>query len=450
MRENTTIAAISTPPGQGGIAVIRISGENALPIAQKGFAPAKPGERLENRRVTYGRLGQADTLIDMVMAVYLKGPHTFTGEDTVEISVHGGPVVSRKALQLLLDCGAAPARPGEFTQRAFLNGKMDLVQAEAVGELIRADSDRAHRIALHQLTGQLSARLEEIKTGLRDALALFESSIDFVQEDVELFDPGTMIKKLERLEESTEQLVKSYEAGKIITRGLRVALIGPPNAGKSSLFNALCERERVIVSHHPGTTRDTVEETITVSGQKITLIDTAGIRKGKNSVEKIGVSLSEKAAATADLVILVFDGSRPLTEADRRTFERVAGKHYFRVMNKADLNGKTGKGESGQPIQISALHHTGIDSVKKQILQYFEEKNHSGEDGIITNERQRDALKKTARQIHRTLQLFKDNSGEELLAMEIRHALTAVGEITGEVTTEQVLNHVFGTFCIGK
>jgi tRNA modification GTPase len=444
MFKTTTIAAVATPPGLGGIAVVRVSGPRALEIAMRVFAPLGKSARLDDRRVVSGRLLQDGKRVDQVLAVYFKAPRSYTGEEMVEISCHGGSFLAGKTLALLLDAGAAPAGPGEFTRRAFLNGKIDLVQAEAVADLVRADSDRACRMAMTALDGALSSEINTMKKDLTEMIALVEANIDFSEEAIDLINAETMKKRLEAAASHLQALVDSYREGRIAREGLKVAIIGPPNAGKSSLFNALCGKERVIVDKHPGTTRDTVEESIMVSGQKITFIDTAGIRKKGSRVEKMGMALSKKAAQNADAVIIVLDGTSRTDKKSLPLFMPLAKGRGMVVTNKCDLKTASTLADG---LPVSAKTGRGIERIKESLLKTA---GNSGETGLISNERQRALLVRARKNLEAALELLEKKAGEELLAVELKGALACLGKITGEVTDDDILNHIFSRFCIGK
>lgn len=440
----STIAAIATPPGQGGIAVVRLSGPRALSIAIRVFAPLGKSARLDDRCVVSGRLVQAGKRVDQVLAVYFKAPRSYTGEEMVEISCHGGSFLAGKTLALLLDAGAMPAGPGEFTRRAFLNGKIDLVQAEAVADLVRADSDRACRMAMTALDGTLSDEINALKNILTEMTALVEANIDFSEEAIDLIEVKAMKERLSSVKTKVRELVDSYRTGRIVSEGLKVAIIGPPNAGKSSLFNALCGKERVIVDKHPGTTRDTVEESVMIAGQKITFIDTAGIRRKGSRVEKMGMALSEKAAQNSDAVIIVLDGTSRTNAELLPLFMPLAGERGMVVMNKCDL--KTAS-TAADGLPASAKTGRGIEKIKESLLKTA---GNSGETGLIANERQRSLLVLALKHLDACTALLEKKAGEELLALEFKGALSALGKITGAVTDDDILNHIFSRFCIGK
>ncbi|HCC28734.1 MAG TPA: tRNA uridine-5-carboxymethylaminomethyl(34) synthesis GTPase MnmE, partial [Marinilabiliales bacterium] len=322
MIKSDTIVAAATAHGHAGIAVVRISGNKALDLARKIFGSVNKNACpvLKHGRVFPGAIYWKGQLVDRVLGTVFKAPRSYTGEDTFEISCHGNPLVVEKVLRCAIESGARPANPGEFTRRAFLNNKMDLVQAEAVAHLIHADSDQAYRIALDHLQGTLSQRYTLLKEKLTSLLCGIEAAIDFPEEEVPLFNPASGKKEFAFIKGIISAMIASYQTGKKIAQGVRVAIIGPPNAGKSSLFNALCEKERVIVHEHPGTTRDTVEETITIEGMKITLIDTAGIWKSSNPVEARGIARAKDAAKRADLSLVVFDAGKPCAKNEAGLF----------------------------------------------------------------------------------------------------------------------------------
>ena len=346
----------------------------------------------------------------------------------------------------VLDAGAAPAPPGEFTRRAFLNNKMDLVQAEAVAHLIHADSDQAYRIALDHLQGTLSQRYTLLKEKLTSLLCGIEAAIDFPEEEVPLFNPASGKKELAFIKGIISAMIASYQTGKKIAQGVRVAIIGPPNAGKSSLFNALCEKERVIVHEHPGTTRDTVEETITIEGMKITLIDTAGIWKSSNPVEARGIARAKDAAKRADLSLVVFDAGKPCAKNEAGLFSAISTSERIVVCNKADLKHvRTCHG-----LLVSAKTGQGITRLKKMIMSRIVARTSDGAQEILVSERQRDILTAMAAHIDSCMSLAKNQGGEELYAFELRQALNLLGRITGDVSDDDILNTIFNTFCIGK
>jgi tRNA modification GTPase len=447
MNHRQTIAAVSTPPGQGGIAVIRVSGPDAKSVIGKVFEPAGPARAFKDRRMLYGRVRRGTGVLDRAMAVFLKGPATYTGEDTAEIHCHGGGFVARAVLSAVLDAGAMPAAPGEFTRRAFLNGKMDLVQAEAVAGLIRADTERYYRMALAQLSGALSDRFRALKNEIVGLLTLAEANIDFAEEDVSVFDPRAAAAGVRAIIRRMDGMLLSYRRGRLISHGIRVAIVGPPNAGKSSLFNALCEKERVIVDEHPGTTRDLVEETIAVAGQKITLIDTAGMRRSGSRVESKGIALAARAAGQADITLVVLDGSIRTPRRTLEMFEALAAPGKRFVLNKADLPQKTSMKKA---LRTSAKKMTGIRALKGRILRTFNLDASEGANEALSSERQVRSLRAARNALGQCLSILASGPAEELLAVELRSAVSHLGSITGEVTDDDVLNRIFENFCIGK
>ena len=346
-----------------------------------------------------------------------------------------------------MNAGARPAGPGEFTRRAFLNGKIDLIQAESVADLIRADTEKSYCIALNQLSGRLSERFLSLKNELKDILSLIEANIDFAEEDIELFEPAKLQKRIEKIVKKINEMVESYKQGRLITQGIRVAIIGPPNAGKSSLFNAFCEKERVIVDEHPGTTRDTIEEAISIKGQKVTFIDTAGIRKSRNKLESKGITLAQKAAQNSDLALVVFDASVKTSKNTIQLFKDIPTQKKIFLLNKCDLKSNTTLKDS---IKTSTKDLTGIQDVKNAILNCLRSKRSEGDVAIISRERQKDILLEVLKNLKQCLNLLKSGGGEELLSIELNAALSSVGKITGEVTDDDILNHIFNNFCIGK
>lgn len=449
-KPDTTIAALATPSGEGGIAVLRISGREATVIAARIFKPLGAKQNLSPREAVFGKIEHHGLFIDQGIALYFKAPLSYTGEDTVEISCHGGRYVAKKLLEAALNAGAQPAEPGEFTRRAFLNDKIDLIQAEAVANLIHADTEAAHRLARRQLSGALSGHFQALKDELKEILTLLEANIDFAEEEIELFDRKALRKRIDGVRARITEMAATYERGRLLSGGIRIAIAGPPNAGKSSLFNALCEAERVIVDKHPGTTRDLIEETVTIKDRKVTLIDTAGIRRGKSRVESLGIRLSRQAVRDADLALLVFDATKMPSKPMLNKFLLLPCRRKIVVLNKADLNKRISRLKGIETLLVSAKKGQGLTQLKEAILDQVDGKESGQEDMVLTSERQKKGLLCAAQSLEKAANLLSNNGGEELLSVDIRSSLQAIAGVTGEVTDDDILNNIFKHFCIGK
>lgn len=462
-----TIAAIATPLGEGGLAVIRISGAKAFAVADKIFLPvgknsARPSVAATHT-IHYGKIFRAakampdqKEIVDEVLLTVLRAPRTFTREDTVEISCHGGVLTTKLVLDNVLAAGARAAEPGEFTKRAFLNGRIDLAQAEAVADLIHSRTELAHAAATEQLAGKLSQRINQLRDDLMLALAHVEAHLDFPDEDIA---PDTKAQLLERLQHGLafmDELLRTANEGQILRRGVRVAIVGRPNAGKSSLLNQLLGRDRAIVSPIAGTTRDTIEETANIRGLPVIFIDTAGLREANDEIEREGIRRSRESLAQAELILHVLDASEPLTPADESFLAEFAGKKRIIVRNKTDLppklllNSSHASGSS-QVVDVCCTSGQGIEALKDALKSLV----WSGEIRaemlqVAINARHQEAL---ARARVATQQAADALAGEltlELIAFDLRIAANAVGEIVGRTTTEDLLDSIFSTFCIGK
>lgn len=434
MAQSDTIVAVSTPPGVGGIAVVRLSGSDALGMALAHFSVG----RLEPRRATYCRFDD----LDDVVAVYL--PTGYTGEPTVELSCHGSLYVQQAVLQALADSGARLARPGEFTMRAFRNGRLNLSQAEAVADLIDAVTPQQHRLAVSQLRGGYAQKLKELRQQLLDLTALLELELDFSQEDVEFADRSQLKALLATLHEQLAALIASFRMGNALKRGIPVAIVGKPNAGKSSLLNALVGDDRAIVSDIPGTTRDTVEETLTIGGITFRFIDTAGLRRSTDAVETMGVERSMKALGEADIVLYVHDLAQPFVRADIAALP-LDGRHLLLVGNKCDLP------QVQLPegfLAVSAKEGRGVEALKEAMLAAVEPQ--SMQQVLLSNPRHYDALRLVQQALGHVQQALGDGVPADLIAVDLRDALYHLGTITGEVASNDILNNIFSRFCIGK
>lgn len=465
MFPDDTIAAIATPLGEGGLAVIRLSGTQAFAIADKCFQPAgknslKPSAA-PTHTIQFGKIVRGDKVIDEALLAVLRAPRTFTREDTVEISCHGGLLPAKLVLDTLLASGARLAEPGEFTKRAFLNGRIDLAQAEAVADLIHSRTELALAAANEQLAGKLSQRINRLRDDLMHTLAHVEAHIDFPDEDIA---PDTKEQLLRRLTDGIafmDGLLNTANEGQILRRGIRTAIVGRPNAGKSSLLNQLLGRDRAIVSHIPGTTRDTIEETANIRGLPVVFIDTAGLRESHDEIEREGIRRSRESLAQAELILHVLDASEPLTEADKNYLTEFAGKKRILVRNKTDLHVKLELPAAllvtrhpslvTPPLDVCCLTGQGIESLKDAIKNLI----WSGEIKaemlqVAINSRHQDALNRARAAARRAADALAGDATLELVAMDLRIAANAVGEIVGKTTTEDLLDSIFSTFCIGK
>lgn len=465
--EVDTIAAIATPPGEGGICVIRISGERAIDVADHGFHGKHSLKDAATHTAHYGCfLDEAGTAVDYVVALVFKNPHSYTGEDAVELSCHGGQYVTKKILESLVRFGARPADPGEFTKRAFLNGRMDLVQAEAVADLIRSRSEKAHQTSLAQLEGALSRKVLEVRDQLVQSISLLELELDFAEDGYEFADKNKVARILEESIQRIGVLLASYSVGKVYRNGVRVVLVGSPNVGKSSLLNALLRQDRAIVTSIPGTTRDVIEESISVNGILFNLSDTAGLRKTDDPIEKEGVRRAEDKLLNSDIIVLILDGSRELLPGEPALIDRtvrtaeIHGVKCIIAVNKTDLKpfdqasfrDLEGLISGHKAIGVSALTSSGI---KEFELALYDTAVSSGvsvaEGGImVTNLRHYSALERAKKSLELSLKTIESGRSSEFIAVDLRAALDSLGEVTGAVTTEDVLNSIFSKFCIGK
>ncbi len=451
MREDT-IAAISTAYGEGGIGIIRISGEEALSIAGRLFRSA-----LEPNVMTFGYIRDGEEIIDEAMVCYFKAPKSYTAEDVIEIQCHGSVVSLRRILELVLKNGARIAEPGEFTQRAFLNGRLDLAQAESVIDLIKAKSDKTFEVALNNLEGGLSKKIKEIRDMLVDALVSLTVNIDYPDEDIEILTYESLKKSLDNIEAELSELLLTADTGRILREGLKVSIIGKPNVGKSSLMNALLKYDRAIVTEIAGTTRDIIEESINIRDIPVTLIDTAGIRETGDIVEKIGIEKSKEAFNQADLVILVLDSSMPLEEEDYRIIEKIGSRHIICLLNKTDLGDNIKKEEVRELIPNAVIIETVISDGEGMGLISDEIENivYGGkvkqeESLIVTNVRHQSLLSEARTSISDAAVLAEMREPLELLEIDVNNAYTALGRIIGEEVEEDILNEVFRRFCLGK
>lgn len=458
MYREDTIAAIATPPGEGGVAIVRISGVDAEAIAGRIFVRArgKAAAALTSHKLYHGQIRdpQTERTLDEVLLTIMRRPRSYTGEDVVEIHCHGGALVVRQVLGLTLREGARQAEPGEFTRRAFLNGRMDLVQAEAVLDLIRARTDKGAGLALEQAGGALSHWVVELREELLDILVQVEASIDFPEEEIELLRRQEMVGKISCLVDKINLISKTYDWGKLFREGARVCICGRPNVGKSSLLNALLGENRVIVTPIAGTTRDVVEESLNLDGLPIVLWDTAGIHESTDEIERIGMGLSRQYLATADAALVVLDGSRDLSADDDRLLRSVRDKKLL-VVNKTDLPQRlnlTLLSKFAEPTNIqlvSAKTGEGLNELKRSLRRLLLD-SEIETPVVITNERHRSALQRSASALDQAALSLGENFAPEFIAVDLNEARKALEEITGLIDNDNILERIFANFCIGK
>ena len=453
-----TIAAIATAYGEGGIGIIRISGENSRSILEKLFVPAS-GKAIKSRMLTYGNIidPASRDMIDEVMAVYMKGPGTYTAEDVAEIDCHGSVISLKKILELVLQNGARMAEPGEFTKRAFLNGRLDLSQAEAVIDIIKAKTDKSFDVAVSQLEGKLSKKVEAIRKMILDVLVEVTVNIDYPDEDIEYITYENLEKNLSQIGDMIENILSTASAGRLVRDGIKVAIIGKPNVGKSSLMNELLGESRTIVTEIPGTTRDTIEEAVDIRGIPVYLIDTAGIRTTEDVVEKIGIERSKKAFNEADFIIFIIDGSDDLTEEDIEIINTVGDRKCLLLINKKDLGVSVdpdllgAKLPRAHVIQTSLKEGAGVEEVKDHIEQLVYGGEISQKESVlVTNVRHKELLEKSLGSLRDALDMTRAGEALEIIEVDVNDAYGQLGEIIGETVSDDVLNEVFSRFCLGK
>jgi tRNA modification GTPase len=457
--DHDTIAAVSTPPGEGGIAVIRLSGKKAVSIADLMFHGKNLHQPFESHHAYHGWIFDEEKPLDEVVVTIFKGPNSFTGEDVVEISGHGGLFVSRTILESAIKNGARPAQPGEFTRRAFVNGRIDLTQAEAIADIIHAKTEISRKVALSQLQGHLSGRIVKIKEKLIHACSLLELELDFSGEDVEFVSKKELSDLLISIQQEILQFIQTFDRGRILREGLRAAIVGRPNVGKSSVLNALLEKERAIVAEQPGTTRDTIECVMDLNGLLLTILDTAGIRKTKDPVEIEGVKRAEKALQESDFVLLILDGSQRLQKEDQNIIQNLNDqkKTVLAVINKTDLPGRLDQGEirkilkTDNCVEISATKKRNINVLIDKLHQAILSNGTSNQEEIVlTNIRHRNSLSMTQQKLVHAEESLQQGASQEFVAMDIRGAMDSLEEIMGRTTPDDVLEHIFSKFCIGK
>ncbi|SCI28951.1 tRNA modification GTPase MnmE [uncultured Clostridium sp.] len=454
-----TIAAIATAPGEGGIGIIRISGEKALSIAESIFksVTGKLIKEYNTRTLIYGTVVDGEKVIDEALVAYMKGPKSYTGEDVIEINCHGGFISVKKILELILSKDVRLADAGEFTKRAFLNGRIDLSQAEAIIDVIKAKTDKAHEVAQSQLEGSLSKKIRELRFKVTEVLAHLEVSIDFAEEDVEEITYKTLRENAEELRSEIKKLYDTAESGKILRDGLKTVIIGKPNVGKSSLLNSILGENRAIVTDIAGTTRDVIEEFVNIKGIPLKIVDTAGIRETEDIVEKIGVEKSKESYNTADLVIMVLDSSRPLSEEDREILQTLENKKTIVLLNKTDLPQQIELDELSKYvdcssiIKISALQNKGIEELQDKIeAMVYKGSVKNSSSLMVTNSRHKDALLKAYESINDAIIAIDQNMPYDFIEVDFKNIWDYLGYINGDTVKEDLLDTIFANFCIGK
>ncbi len=467
MNSNSTIAAIATPPGIGAIAVIRINGPLAISICEKVFRSAKKGKRLAEQfpyTIHFGSITDGDKIIDQVLVSLFKAPNSYTGDDLVEISCHGSPYIQQRILELLIQNGAEMAQPGEFTLRAFLNGKIDLSQAEAVADLIASTGDASRRVALNQIRGGFSSKLKELRDQLLHFISLVELELDFSEEDVEFANRNDLANLLKEIRVVIEGLIHSFQLGNVIKTGIPVAIVGKPNVGKSTLLNKLLNEERSIVSDIAGTTRDTIEDTISIGGIVFRFVDTAGIRHTTDTIESLGIERTYAKISQSLVVILLIDAREDeagiINHINEVALKLTSDQRLVVLLNKADLVDPdvinkfiqiiSIKYQKSNTLSISAKHNQGISLLKNLLFEITNLGKTSSDEVIVTNARHYNSLARALDGIILVEEGLQTNLTGDLLAVDIRQVLYYLGEITGEITTDDILGSIFSKFCIGK
>lgn len=452
-----TIAAIATAYGEGGIGIIRISGPDTLEILKKVFAPR--GKKIENRKMTYGHIVDSENgqTIDEVLSVFMESPHTYTKEDVAEINCHGSMVSLRKTLELTLKNGARLAEPGEFTKRAFLNGRLDLSQAEAVIDLVKAKTDKSFDVAMEQLEGSLSSEIKKIRAKMMDLLVNVTVNIDYPDEDIEELTYAKMGEDISQLVDMIETLLDTADSGRIIREGLKVAIIGKPNVGKSSLMNQLLKESRAIVTDIPGTTRDTIEEVMSIKNIPVLITDTAGIRETEDQIERMGIEKSKKSFNEADLIIFVMDTSREISSEDEEIMEYIGSRRCIVMRNKIDLGISWEKEEIQKKLphsvvlETSMMERIGVEQIEEEILNMvYSGKAQQNESLFVTNARHKDLLEKAKSSLKDAADMTAMGEAMDFIEVDIKNSYDFLGEIIGETFSDDIINEVFSRFCLGK
>ncbi|MCL5772409.1 MAG: tRNA uridine-5-carboxymethylaminomethyl(34) synthesis GTPase MnmE [Actinobacteria bacterium] len=458
--EEDTITALATKAGESAVNIIKISGNNSIEIAQKIFKSKSQRklQELKTYSMIYGNIyDENGDIIDEVIISIMKTPHSYTREDVVEINCHGGIAAVNKILDLVIKSGARLAEPGEFTKRAFMNGRIDLTQVEAIADIIYAKTETSLKIAANNLKGILSQEIKSIRKDLLDLIIDVEASIDFTEEDIEIITYDEMLKRVKFISSKLKELIKNEEKGEIVKNGIKVAIIGKPNVGKSSLLNLIIKKDKAIVTPIPGTTRDAVEEILYLNGIPVIMTDTAGIRESKNMIEKIGVNKSMGEIERSDILIIVIDNSRKITNEDIEILNKSKEKKHILCINKIDKKSKIDKMEIKKYIdeklivEVSALKNTGIDKLEEKIKDLTIGKDRFEiEEKIIINKRQKITIQKAKESIDNAINAIKNKLSQEFPALDLRNAYNLLGEIIGENTNEDILNGIFSKFCVGK
>ena len=456
MSRQETICAVSTPPGAGGIGIIRISGNDAIRIASVVFKPRRD-KKIENEpshSLLYGHIVDpvSGETVDEVLVSVMRGPATYTREDVIEMNCHGGMMPLMRTMSLLIAAGARQAEPGEFTKRAFLNGRIDLTQAEAVMDIIKSKTELGHRAANEQLLGVLASEITALRDMMISLIASVEASIDFPEEDIETDAGESLAEGAKEVLTRIDKILSSYQYGRILRDGFATAIIGKPNVGKSSLLNALLRQNRAIVTEVPGTTRDVLEEYLNIAGVPLKILDTAGIRHSHDIVEQEGVRRSIAAIESADIVLVMLDGSQPVTAEDRRVLREVEGKNVILIINKADLARRLEKFEQPErQVSLSCRTGEGLDHLKAMISDLIKQDMVNSRDHAwAVNQRHKTALEQTKESLERALEAMRSDLSPEFIALDLRNALDSLGLIIGATYTDDILERIFKDFCIGK
>ena len=448
------IAAISSATGEAGIGIVRMTGEGCVDVLDSVFKRANDNADLINRKMTYGHIVDDNEIVDEVLVCYMKAPHTYTREDVVEIYTHGGVVAVRKVLEVLLNNGARLAEAGEFTKRAFLNGRIDLSQAEAIIDMIKAKTDKAYSVSMKQLEGSVNRNIKQLRDKLLDMLSHVEYSINFTEDMQDELDNTPVLNEGKEVLDKLKKLSESANRGRIIRDGINTTIIGKPNVGKSSLLNALLKENRAIVTDIPGTTRDVIEEYIDLDGISLKINDTAGIRDTEDIVEKIGVEKSVSFISDSDLIIAIFDSSREFDDEDRKILDLIRDKKSIVLLNKIDLDGGFDFDENLEGIEVihtSIKNNEGIEDLENKIIEMFNDGYiEANNDNIITNIRHRDIINKAIKSLESSLNDMEAGIPIDCFEVDLRNAWEILGEITGETVDDDVLNKIFSDFCIGK
>lgn len=457
-----TIAAVSTPAGEGGIGIVRVSGEDAFKIVDSLFKPAKKIPPIPERptfKMYLGHIVKDGKILDEVLVSYMKKPHTYTREDVVEINCHGGAVAVQEVLRAVLEKGARPAEPGEFTKRAFINGRIDLAQAEAVLDIVRAKTSKALQAAVNQLNGQLSEKVSDLTRRLKNIVVRIEASIDFAEEeDVPEVELQDILEELKDIKTSLEKLIESYDEGRLYRNGVLTSIVGKPNVGKSSLLNSFLKFERAIVTPIPGTTRDVIEEQINLKGIPFILADTAGITETVDPIEKEGIKRSRNYLEKSHLTIFILDGSQDLDKRDVEIAYRIKNQSHIVVINKIDLTQKLNEkdirnilGLDSAFVRLSAKTGEGLKLLEEKMVEMVQSGKTTGDNQVlVTNARHYATLKRAKNEVDNAISAINENREIELVSFDVRSAMDTLCEITGEITNADILNEIFNQFCIGK